>query len=725
MQAQVKPLDSSEQDKKKGFLKRLFGAKDSKKHDIPAPPPLDLPPAPEQKDLPEPPSLPHIDEAKVKDKLPEPSSLPKLPAEEPKESKKPLDKLEEPLQKPPIPELKKEDLPLPKDLELPKEPKQVEEKKKIVKKPEVIQKTKIKEPLELEEEKGSEYDILEDITESEPVEEPTPIKEKIVIKKVESKLPTTKTVKKTTKQGVKKPTTQKPTVTIPTVKKPVVAPKPAKPLSPEQYFKLKDGKALKDIDELLKAVQSMPADVFIHHVNEEKNDFANWIKNVIKDENLALKIASLKTKRDVGEALKSFKKEKLLADELHQANIKLKEDLKTSKVEQKIRIVEMQKAQKEFVRQEEMLKKQLEKLDTKKVEVTQKEKELLSTISEEKTLQSNLSQKEQDIATAKQELSDAKNQIEIDLKTIVPQSQDALKQFEALKADINSLMTEFNNKSDGIKTDYQTLQKNEQMLKNQQLAVDEKLKQINAGKKTILQKYEQSKKLFVDGDTKAVANKLLDTQLKTSQKELSFRERTITSQEKRIKTTLDRLELQKDKIKKAREFNQNIDVLEKKKDLLTKVVGDLELKEKSLSDRLEDLEKREAIIEVKEPQLLNIEKELAAKEQLLLEKERQLTTEQESITDDNFHLYLSQEIDKLNKGARGVAGATFSGVAKQAYDMISQARGFLNTGGVADARSVYSQLEKLYPQVPEDNNKKKLYYDIIDLKTDIELASLD
>ena len=49
----------------------------------------------------------------------------------------------------------------------------------------------------------------------------------------------------------------------------------------EQYFMLQDGRELKSLADLYKALGSMPRDVFRHHVNESKNDFKN--KNKIKN----------------------------------------------------------------------------------------------------------------------------------------------------------------------------------------------------------------------------------------------------------------------------------------------------------------------------------------------------------------------------------------------------------------------------------------------------------
>jgi len=69
-------------------------------------------------------------------------------------------------------------------------------------------------------------------------------------------------------------------------------------VKPEHYFWLNDGRVIKDIDELAKALEKMHDDIFNHHVTDNRNDFANWIRDVIKDKGLAKKIAASRTKAD-------------------------------------------------------------------------------------------------------------------------------------------------------------------------------------------------------------------------------------------------------------------------------------------------------------------------------------------------------------------------------------------------------------------------------------------
>jgi hypothetical protein len=57
---------------------------------------------------------------------------------------------------------------------------------------------------------------------------------------------------------------------------------------PQEYvFWCCDGRILKNLRELCDALGAMSDDTFAYHVNEAKNDFHNWVKDIIKDDALA------------------------------------------------------------------------------------------------------------------------------------------------------------------------------------------------------------------------------------------------------------------------------------------------------------------------------------------------------------------------------------------------------------------------------------------------------
>ncbi|MBT4540228.1 hypothetical protein HOC35_01825 [Candidatus Woesearchaeota archaeon] len=56
---------------------------------------------------------------------------------------------------------------------------------------------------------------------------------------------------------------------------------------PDFCFKLINGGELDNLDGLLQSLKEMDDETFYHHVTSNKSDFANWVKDVLKDEELA------------------------------------------------------------------------------------------------------------------------------------------------------------------------------------------------------------------------------------------------------------------------------------------------------------------------------------------------------------------------------------------------------------------------------------------------------
>ena len=65
---------------------------------------------------------------------------------------------------------------------------------------------------------------------------------------------------------------------------------------PDQCFWVHNGPAIKNLNELSTVMKSLNDEQFTHHVNKEKNDFSNWISDVIGDSLLAAELSKAKNK---------------------------------------------------------------------------------------------------------------------------------------------------------------------------------------------------------------------------------------------------------------------------------------------------------------------------------------------------------------------------------------------------------------------------------------------
>jgi len=93
-------------------------------------------------------------------------------------------------------------------------------------------------------------------------------------------------------------------------KKPAAKKKSLKKVSPDVGFYVCDGSLCKDLFELSETIDKLADDMFKHHVNEMKNDFANWVEFVFEEPGLAKKLRKTKNKdRHVVEILRYVVKE--------------------------------------------------------------------------------------------------------------------------------------------------------------------------------------------------------------------------------------------------------------------------------------------------------------------------------------------------------------------------------------------------------------------------------
>lgn len=93
--------------------------------------------------------------------------------------------------------------------------------------------------------------------------------------------------KKTTTKATKKPTKE--------AKKKAVK----RNAHPNQVFVMVNGEQLKNVKELADVMERIEDEVFSHHVNDDKHDFANWLQDVFQDVDLAKKLAKAKNKKHV------------------------------------------------------------------------------------------------------------------------------------------------------------------------------------------------------------------------------------------------------------------------------------------------------------------------------------------------------------------------------------------------------------------------------------------
>ena len=80
---------------------------------------------------------------------------------------------------------------------------------------------------------------------------------------------------------------------------------PVNDVPSDKYFWMSDGRVLRNLRDLVNALESMDEKIFKHHVSGKKNDFAAWIKDVFGETKLATSIAKNKTASSIAKKIKS------------------------------------------------------------------------------------------------------------------------------------------------------------------------------------------------------------------------------------------------------------------------------------------------------------------------------------------------------------------------------------------------------------------------------------
>lgn len=82
----------------------------------------------------------------------------------------------------------------------------------------------------------------------------------------------------------------------------------------EKHFWCHDGKLIKNLRELEKALNGMSDETFHYHSGEERKDFSNWIRDVVGDDNLANDLSKAESRIQASKAVAqriSFLKSKI------------------------------------------------------------------------------------------------------------------------------------------------------------------------------------------------------------------------------------------------------------------------------------------------------------------------------------------------------------------------------------------------------------------------------
>ena len=109
-------------------------------------------------------------------------------------------------------------------------------------------------------------------------------------------------------------------------------------VSSKHHFIVKNGTRIKNLRELYTSIQSMDDITFNHHVNDFKNDFHNWVRDIHKDNKLASDLLKAKSRKEMeGELKKRIQELQDVKEEVKAAEAKIvKKDPRKQRRKRKI-----------------------------------------------------------------------------------------------------------------------------------------------------------------------------------------------------------------------------------------------------------------------------------------------------------------------------------------------------------------------------------------------------
>ncbi|MBI2564890.1 hypothetical protein HYV79_02770 [Candidatus Woesearchaeota archaeon] len=72
-----------------------------------------------------------------------------------------------------------------------------------------------------------------------------------------------------------------------------------------QELQLKDGRKIKNAQQLAETLETLSESAFHHHVSNEKNDFSDWINTVFQDNALAQQMREMRVKKLMSKQIKA------------------------------------------------------------------------------------------------------------------------------------------------------------------------------------------------------------------------------------------------------------------------------------------------------------------------------------------------------------------------------------------------------------------------------------
>ena len=350
------------------------------------------------------------------------------------------------------------------------------------------------------------------------------------------------------------------------------------------------------------------------------------------------------------------------------------------------------------------------------------EKKILATDRRAKDIEAVLYKKENDLTKfslnldkREMELKEWAEQLEKERSRLLLEQKEEV----ALRKNIVELSTEERlleqsasekrKQLEDFEADYETkkedLKRDQAMLDDKEDEIIRRIKQLEDDERLLAEKEEE----FIDKITELEKDRRLFDKKAAEFSEMIGAVKEVKNKEAELsKRELD-IEAKEQKIAKVSETRVNISNLKKEKETLAK--------------ELKHLQSRVA-------KANEINKKLSARERMLSEQEEKLKAIFSHMSGEDANISSVPQTPYELENKQDEIRTTYEAVEEtnpKNYSVISlmqDARSALISKNIVSAKQLYSRINSMYKKLPATAEKKRLYYEILELKTDIELAGV-
>ena len=486
-----------------------------------------------------------------------------------------------------------------------------------------------------------------------------------------------------------------------------------KELHPTQYFILRNGQPLKSLKELLEVIGYIDDSTFDHHVNEYRNDFAQWIEGAIGDAGLAQEVRSATDRAGVVAALRAHAQDRA----------------QVAQAKERKALVSVRKTEQAITR----LKDASSEVDRLRAELETRTQELLGERKRAARIVKGALDKE-----VAQRLSHERESM-----------RHAIEQLERGKQLYASKAKELQRRLDEIGKREQQNETIGARLKEAELRVSATRKEVATEKAELVKlksEAAQIRKEYLETRTRqeriAADLKEIDRQ----GAELARHEETLRQREAKVTADITRSHEERVALEQLKaEHLPREEELKRKEEAARKLVADAQARAKEAVERERDsiarvraetqkLERVRTQIDRALSRILKSKKKISTAielrkhlEQSLLGAKGAVSTERKELEGAGYQALVESSIAQTVTGQPSSDADEDLGRIRDAEFTlkITQARAALERKDLAAARQCYEDLRQSYAQVKEDAPERSaLYIAIRELYDDIHLAML-